>query len=689
MPVTKTLAACFALLLSACLAPSALWAAPQAAGSGSARDAQSSAYYHYAMAHLYEQLAIEHTRQEYVERAVENYKQAIAADPDSPFLHLELANLYARTNRMNAAVEEAEKVLASDPNHIEARRLLGQIYRMYAADQRNQIDEALLRKSIEQYEKILGVDGSDKDSLLQLANLYRASQQPAKAEEVLKKLLEADPGSADALSTLALLYHDRGDTEGAIDAFEKIRRQGLASRGHLIGLAAEYESAGRNKEAAEILKEVMAMPGASNRERTSLAHNLALAGELDKALEHYEALLQAEPENPDLYLRVSQIHREKGRSEEAWKALRKAEEIAPESIEIKYNVVLLLESENRGAEAIQELQKLLADTEKQNDQYTARDKQNRALFLEQLGMLNRAEEHYAEARQAFQSMAEADPGSRNRALAQIVDTYRAARDYDAARKASQQAHAEFPDSRPIAVQRATVLAETGEASEGVKILRKLLTGEARDREILLTMAQIYEKGKRYDEAIDAIEKADKFSPTEREKLGVLFTYGSVLERAKRFDQAEAKFRELLKLDPENTSALNYLGYMLADLNKSLDEAHDMIQKALDREPDNGAFLDSLGWVYYRQDKLDLAERYLVRSLEKIKTDPIVRSHLGEVYFKQGKFEKAKEQWELALRDWEKSPEAERDASEISKLKKKLAEVNAELSSRAQKSGANN
>ncbi len=688
MPVTKTLAASFAVLLSLHLSPRALWATPQSAGSLAANE-RSNAYYHYAMAHLYEQLAMEHTRQEYVERAVDHYKQAITADAESAFLHLELANLYARTNRMTLAVEEAEKVLARDANHIESRRLLGQVYRMYAADQRNQIDEALLRKSIEQYEKILEIDSSDKDSLLQLANLYRASQQPAKAEGVLKKLLALEPGSADALSTLALMYHDRGDTDRAIEAFEKIRKQGNANRGHLIGLAAAYETAGRNKEAAAVLEEVIAMGGSSGREQTSLAHNLALAGDLDRALEQYQELLEAEPENPDLYLRVSQIQRQKGRFDEAWKALRKAQEIAPESLEIKYNIVLLLESEERADEAIQELQKLLADTEKPSGQYTARERQNRALFFEQLGMLYRAGERHAESRQAFQSMGEADPGSKNRALAQIVDTYRAARDYEGARRASQQALTEFPDSRPLAVQRATVLAETGEAAEGAKILKKLLTGESGDREILLTMAQIYEKGKRYDDAIDAIEKAEKLSPTEGEKLGVLFTHGSVLKRAKRFEQAEAKFREVLKLDPDNTSALNYLGYMLADLNKSLDEAHDMIQKALDREPDNGAFLDSLGWVYYRQDKLDLAERYLVRSLEKIKTDPVVRSHLGDVYLKQGKFEKAKEQWELALRDWDKNPEADRDAAEIARLKKKLADVNAELSSRAQKSGDNN
>ena len=123
--------------------------------------------------------------------------------------------------------------------------------------------------------------------------------------------------------------------------------------------------------------------------------------------------------------------------------------------------------------------------------------------------------------------------------------------------------------------------------------------------------------------------------------------------------------------------------MLADINKSLDEAHNMIQRALDIEPGNGAYLDSLGWVYYRQEKFDLAERYLVRSLETVKRDPIVHSHLGDVYFKQGKIKEAQKHWELSIKEWKSGPVADRDPKEIEKLEKKLSRIGVKLSSQAQ------
>jgi tetratricopeptide (TPR) repeat protein len=683
MLVTKIPAARLAAFTLLLLPTSALWAAPQTPNKGrTADDRKSAAYYHYSLAHLNEQLAISHTRQEYVDAAVSEYKLAIEADPASSYVRLQLASLYARTDHLNDAVAEIEKVLAQDASDIEARRLLGQVYRSYAAERNNEIDPELLRKSIEQYEKILEIDAADKDSLLQLANLYRAAEQPDKAEAVLQRLLKVEPDSADALSTLALMYLDRGDTDAAIEAFEKVHAKGIANRGQLSALGAAYERAGRNDEAAKIFAEVVEMGGNTTAARASLAHNLVLAGEYDQALEQFQLLVKAEPENPEHYLRLSQIYRQKQDFDSAWTYLHKAQEIAPQSLEVQYNAVLLLEDQERTDEAIEAMQKLIQSTEKSSaDQYTARDRQNRALFFEQLGLLHRSRQGYAEARQAFASMGEADPDVKSRALAQTIDTYRAARDYDAARSASQKALAEFPADRQLAMLRATVLAETGDAAEGVKILNKLLTGNARDRDVFIALSQIYEKGKRYDDAVEALEKATALSSSEGAKLGVLFAYGSVLERAKRFDQAEEKFREVLRLDPDNSSAMNYLGYMLADLNKSLDEAHDMIQKALDSEPDNGAYLDSLGWVYYRQDKLDLAERYLLRSLEKITSDPIVHSHLGDVYFKQGKLEQAKQQWELSQQAWEKSPQADRDPAEIAKLKQKLADLNAHLSSR--------
>jgi tetratricopeptide (TPR) repeat protein len=145
------------------------------------------------------------------------------------------------------------------------------------------------------------------------------------------------------------------------------------------------------------------------------------------------------------------------------------------------------------------------------------------------------------------------------------------------------------------------------------------------------------------------------------------------ERMKNYDAAEAEFKKVLEANPENTSALNYLGYMLADRNERLDEAEKMIAKAVDREPTNGAFLDSLGWVYFRQNKLADAERNLQRALEigKMATDPTVHDHLGDVYFHEGKIREAIVQWQNSLKAYQSGAPSDNDHAEVAKVQKKL------------------
>ena len=111
--------------------------------------------------------------------------------------------------------------------------------------------------------------------------------------------------------------------------------------------------------------------------------------------------------------------------------------------------------------------------------------------------------------------------------------------------------------------------------------------------------------------------------------------------------------------------------MLADRNTRLEEARDLIRKALDIEPDNGAYLDSLGWVNYRLNKLDEAEVNLRQSIERIHGDPTVYDHLGDVYLKQGKVKDAIAQWQLSIKEWERTPQSELDPEEVAKVTKKL------------------
>jgi predicted Zn-dependent protease len=111
--------------------------------------------------------------------------------------------------------------------------------------------------------------------------------------------------------------------------------------------------------------------------------------------------------------------------------------------------------------------------------------------------------------------------------------------------------------------------------------------------------------------------------------------------------------------------------MLADQNTRLGEAQNYIEKALALDPDNYAYLDSLGWVYFHQNKLDDAETQLSHSLRLGPKDPTIHDHLGDVLFKQGKLREAIAQWQSSLKEWDSSAPADVEPEEVAKVQKKL------------------
>jgi tetratricopeptide (TPR) repeat protein len=128
-----------------------------------------------------------------------------------------------------------------------------------------------------------------------------------------------------------------------------------------------------------------------------------------------------------------------------------------------------------------------------------------------------------------------------------------------------------------------------------------------------------------------------------------FDYGAAAEQAGLYDKAADLFRESIAVDPTKAAeAYNYLGFMWADHNMHLEEAEEMIGKALELDPDNGAFLDSRGWLYYRKGKYEDALRDLLRAAQVItRDDPTVFEHIGDTYAKLGRTAQALEYWQKA------------------------------------------
>ena len=153
---------------------------------------------------------------------------------------------------------------------------------------------------------------------------------------------------------------------------------------------------------------------------------------------------------------------------------------------------------------------------------------------------------------------------------------------------------------------------------------------------------------------------------------VWFLLGAIYERQKFFDRAEEEFKKVLAVNPKNAPALNYYGYMLGDLGIRLDEAEALVQRALEEDPYNGAYLDSLGWIYYKQNKLDEAEASAAQGGASANAhDATIHSHLGDVYAKYGPPEQAAAEWEKSLAEWHRSLPADMETDKVAELEKKL------------------
>ena len=636
---------------------------------------KASAYYNFAMGHLYAELAgVYGNRSEYVTKAIDHYKQALKLDPGASFLFEELTDLYIQSGRLKDAVTEAEEVLRREPDNLDARRILGRIYtRMIGDTQQGKINEDMLHSAIEQYQKITAKDPKDLESWLTLGRLYRTASNSVEAEKSYTQALAIDPNSEEALTGLAIVYSDVGDTRKAIEKLKAVTNKDPNPR-TLAALASSYEQLHDNKSAADVLRKALDLDPDNSRIKRALARNLLYSGSFDDSLKYYNEIAADDPHDAEAQLRISEIYREKHDYAKARTTLDKAKALDPDNLEVRYDEVNLLSVQGQTDKAIEALKSLLKDTERKS--YSEGEKSNRANFLERMGELYRSANQYQSAIDAFRQIADLDSDAAPRAAAEVVDTYRAAKDFKNARAEADAALKKYPNDRTLKMVRASVLADMGKTDQAVSELRTLLTGD-RDLQTQLTIAGIYEKAKRYEDMGKVLDAAEKLAESKSEKEMVYFTRGAMYERVKNFDAAETEFRKVLDLNPDNASALNYLGYMFADRGIRLDEAQKLISRALELDPDNGSYLDSLGWVYFRLNRLDDAEQMLVRALSKIE-DPTVHDHLGDVYAKLGKTKDAITQWQASLKEADGDRQSDMEPGEVAKITKKLEDAKVRL-----------
>jgi tetratricopeptide (TPR) repeat protein len=624
---------------------------------------KGTAYYDFAMGHLYSELAGAYgNRGEYLNKAIEFYKDALKLDPTATFLSEELTELYIQSGQLSRAVTEAEDLIKQNPNNLDARRVLARIYIKLIGDpQTGKTDDKMLQKSIEQFKVIVEQDKNDQESRLILARLYNWAHNSVDAEKTYKSILELEPDNEEALTGLANVYAGIGDTKGAIEMLKRASDKDPNLRS-LSALAGFYHDMKDFKSAADTWARMLPLAPDNTKLKRAYALDLLFSDQIDEALKIYKEIAAAEPKDPDVQLKLSKIYQDKHDFAAAHAAFNKAKEIDPNNIDVRYDEVDLLFAEGKTPAAIVVLKGILDDK--------SLDPSAAATLNERLGILYRANNQYPESVAAFRHVSELDPEQAAHISVQVIETYRMAHNLTEARKEADAALKKNPKDRAVIITHASVLSDQGKTSEAVNELKALM-GSSKDRDILMITAGFYEKGRKFGDEAKVLDEAESLSQSKGEKQQVQFARGAMFEREKNFDGAEAEFRKVLANDPDNAGALNYLGYMLADRDVKLDEAQKMIKRAVELEPDNGAYLDSLGWVYFRQNKLELAEDQLRKALEKLDNDPTVHDHLGDIYAKEGKIREAIAQWQASVKEYETNPPTDADPQDVVKVTKKL------------------
>ncbi|HLV88479.1 MAG TPA: tetratricopeptide repeat protein [Candidatus Sulfotelmatobacter sp.] len=646
-------------------------AAPQSAASQSThKQDRGAAYYHYALAHMYEEQVTVYGRSEMANKAIDEYRQAIDADPSSEFLTAGLAELYVKTGRIRDAVLEAQDIIKRDPKNLEAHKLLGRIYLRSLGDMPGgNGSDNVLKLAIEQYEEIVKLEPNNVDDHLLLGRLYRLNNDLQKAEAELKTAIKIDPGSEEAVTTLAMLYTDEGDTSHALQVLSSVPDASRSAKLY-SALGAAYEQRKDYKSAVDAYRHAVILDRDNLDAIRGLAENLMNDGQLEASLEQYKVIVDSNPEDAQSYVRMSEIYRRQAKYDQALECLKKADTLVPDSAEVSYNMAAVYQSQGRYDDAI----KLLQDLLKKSDT-SAADRNNRAIFLERLGMIYREQENYTAAVDTFRKLLALGDENARGGYQEIIDTYREAKQWPQATAVAKEAVQKLPNDRDLRMVLDAQLADTGEIDSAVSDVRGMLKGGPEDREVYLRLGIIETRAKHWKDAEDAFAKAEQLSGKAEDKAYVYFLRGDLYQRQKRFDDADAEFRKVLnsipQSDPQFAATLNYLGYMNADRGVKLDESLTFIKQALVAEPTNGAYLDSLGWVYFKLGKYDLAEESLTKAAVHMGADPTVQEHLGDLYQKTGRLKMAAAHWERAVQEWNKTVPAEVDSDAFAKVQQKL------------------
>jgi tetratricopeptide (TPR) repeat protein len=235
------------------------------------------------------------------------------------------------------------------------------------------------------------------------------------------------------------------------------------------------------------------------------------------------------------------------------------------------------------------------------------------------------------------------------ALLLTADLFERLEQYDLAIDVYKAVPASDPAYHAAEMGRAAAMRRSGKPEQAIEVLEQLTRSHGDIASVHSALGDALRSEEEFDAAITSYTRALDLTAEDNPVRWILYySRGICEERSGEGEAAEADFRAALAINPDQPQVLNYLGYSLVEQGRNLDEALDMIERAVAASQDSGYIVDSLGWVLYRLGRYDEAVAQMERAVELIAVDPVVNDHLGDVYWAVGREREAEFQWKRAL-----------------------------------------
>lgn len=615
-----------------------------------------------------------------------------ARSRDDRFRHLQEAASYAV-----AALDRA-------PENPDVLRVYGRVHFSLAENQ-----ASALRKAREAFESLREQEKEDLQILVSLGQIHlwnrefsaaadvlreAASQRPgnpmignmlldallgseafADAAPLLAEQLAANPASVEYREQLAEVYQRIGNSSQAADVLAAAPESVQSDPRYQRRLAVGLHGAGRDDEALAIVDALLAKD-AQDEEINRL--RVAILSALTRYEEALEALGRWQPSEPEQerqkVLVQGRLLERLGRVDEAY-ALLAAHQQTDDDLQVLLGVAGVLERGGsfddaaailtgrlEGAEAGD----LVVITRAIADVYVRGEQPEKAIavYARSIDQLEKAEnlpaarhlavrrlaalaeaERWTEAIAAAQPLLEVDEADTTFAARVTLATALAQTGKldDALDTLAKAAEIVPRAARQLTARRVDLLFEFGRpAAAAAEIGAVAARGGSDD---LLFAGQLWQQAERWDASLPLLEKA---ATAASDPSQALFAQAVAYERSGDVARSAEIFERLLVTTPDDARTLNYLGYMWADRGENLERALDMIRRAVALDPDNGAYMDSLGWAYFRAGDYEAARRYLEWAVRLIRDDATVHEHLGDVYVALEEPERARESYQQAL-----------------------------------------